>query len=113
MQVKRYEDAGEFVFADFTIRELSPDAFDVGSVAEIIVPVGADRPRRRNQKKHRLYVVLQGDIEFRVEDATIRLSRGDSIHIGVGEEYGFHNGGYEEGRLLLIRMPGPVKPENA
>jgi mannose-6-phosphate isomerase-like protein (cupin superfamily) len=41
------------------------------------------------------------------------LSRGDSIHIGVGEEYGFHNGGYEEGRLLLIRMPGPVKPENA
>lgn len=113
MELKRYEDAGEFVFADFTIREISPDAFDVGSVAEIIVPMGVERPARRNQKKHRLYVILQGDIEFRVEGETLRLSQGDSIHIGVGEEYGFHNGGYEEGRLLLIRMPGPVKPENA
>ena len=58
-------------------------------------------------------MVLQGELEFRVEGKTHRLRRGDSIHIGVDEEYGFHNGGYEEGRLLLIRMPGPVKPENA
>lgn len=113
MDLKRYDDAGAFVYADFTLRDLSPDAFDVGSVAEIIVPIGADRTPRRSEKTHRLYVVLAGDIEFRVEGETLRLSRGDSLHVGTGEEYGFHNGGYEEGRLLLIRMPGPVKPENA
>ena len=113
MELKRYEDAGEFVFADFTIRELSPDAFDVGSVAEIIVPMGADRPSRRNEKTHRMYVVLDGELEFRVEGETLRLGRGDALHVGTGEEYGFHNGGYEEGRLLLIRIPGPTKPENA
>jgi mannose-6-phosphate isomerase-like protein (cupin superfamily) len=113
MDLKRYEDAGVFTFADFTLRDLSPEAFDLGSVAEIIVPMGADRPSRRNEKTHRLYVVLQGDIEFQVEGETLRLARGDSLHVGTGEVYGFHNGGYEEGRLLLIRIPGPVKPENA
>ena len=113
MELKRYADAPPFEFGDFVVRELSPDAFSIGSVAEIIVPIGADRTPRRNEKTHRLYVVLAGDIEFRVEGETLRLSRGDSLHVGTGEEYGFHNGGYEEGRLLLIRMPGPVKPENA
>ena len=113
MDLKRYEETGAFAYADFTLRDLSPEAFDLGSVAEIIVPMGADRPQRRNEKTHRLYVVLEGNIEFKVEGETLRLVRGDSLHVATGEVYGFHNGGYEEGRLLLIRIPGPVKPENA
>ena len=57
-----------------------------------------------------MYVGLVGDIEFKVDGEVFRLSPGDVVHIDKGEEYGFHNGGYEEGRLLLIRVPGPSLP---
>jgi len=112
MELKRYADAAPFEFGDFTVRELSPASFTVGSVAEIIVPIGAERDARVSEKTHRMYVVVTGDIEFRVADETFRASPGDTIHIASGEEYGFHNGGYEEGRLLLVRVPGPTKPES-
>lgn len=111
MDIKRRHDAPPFEFAEFTLRELTPDPFTEGSIAEVTVPLGADRPTRTNEKDHRVYVCLAGEIEFRVEGTTVRLGAGDVLHIAKGEEYGFHNGGYEEGRMLLLRMPGPSLPE--
>ncbi len=111
MELKRYADAAPFQFGDFTVRELSPDVFSIGSVAEILVPMGAERDSRVSEKTHRMYVVVVGDLEFRVEGETFRAGPGDTIHISPGEEYGFHNGGYVDGRLLLIRVPGPTRPE--
>ncbi len=111
MELVRHDEAKPFAFAEFTIRELSPKAFDLGSIAEVTVPIGADRPERVNEKTHRVYVCLRGDIEFRVEGETIHLRPGDVLHVATGERYGFHNGGYEEGTLLLVRVPGPALPE--
>ena len=111
MELKRYKDAAPFEFGDFTVRELSPDVFSIGSVAEILVPMGAERDSRVSEKTHRMYVVVTGDLEFRVAGQTFRAGPGDTVHISAGEEYGFHNGGYEDGRLLLIRVPGPTRPE--
>jgi hypothetical protein len=41
------------------------------------------------------------------------MTTGDVLHVDKGETYGFHNGGYEEGRLLLIRVPGPATAGSA
>jgi len=111
MELKRYSDAGGYEFGEFPVKELNPDAFTSASLAEITVPIGADRPRRVNQKKDRVYVCLAGEIEFVVDETTMHLTEGDVLHIAEGEEYGFHNGGYEPGRLLLIRIPGPATAE--
>jgi len=111
MELKRYADAVPFEFGDFVVRELSPAAFNIGTVAEIIVPMGAERDARVSEKTHRMYIVVTGDIEFRVAGETFRVGSGDVVHIASGEEYGFHNTGYEEGRLLLVRVPGPSLPE--
>lgn len=111
MEHKRYADAAPFEFGDFVVRELSTAAFSVGSVAEIMVPMGAERTSRVSEKTHRMYVVVTGDIEFRVAGEAFRAGPGDTVHISAGEEYGFHNGGYEHARLLLIRVPGPTLPE--
>lgn len=111
MDVKRRAEVTPFEFAAFTLRELTPQPFVEGSIAEVTVPVGADRPNRVNAKDHRIYVAIAGEIEFRIDGSSLRLRPGDVLHVDKGEEYGFHNGGYEEGRLLLIRMPGPVLPD--
>lgn len=112
MELIRHEDTKPFEFAEFVIRELSPGTFEEGSIAEVTVPIGADRPKRVNAKRHRIYVGITGDVEFEVEGNVVHLRPGDLLRIAEGEEYGFHNGGYEEAKLLLIRMPGPSLPEN-
>ncbi len=107
MELKQYSDAAPFVFGDLELRELTPEAFTDASFAEIVVPVGADREPRVNAKTHRMYICIVGEIEFTVDDVIVRLKTGDVIHIAEGETYGFHNGGYQTGRLLLLRVPGP------
>ena len=113
MELKRYADVAPFAFADIELRELTPDAFDGASFAEIVLPIGVERPSRENAKDHRMYIGVRGDIEFVVDEESFHLTPGDVVHIDKGETYGFHNGGYEEGRLLLIRVPGPELPEAA
>ena len=110
MELKRYAEIGPFAFGDIELRELTPEAFDLASFAEVVLPIGVERPSRESAKDHRMYICFRGDIEFVVEDETFHLTMGDVVHIAKGESYGFHNGGYEEGRLLLIRVPGPEKP---
>ena len=111
MDIKRRDEVTPFEFAELTLRELTPGPFVEGSIAEVTIPVGADRPARMNEKHHRIYVSLAGEIEFHVGGTSLHITPGDVLHIAEGETYGFHNGGYEEGRLLLIRMPGPSLPD--
>lgn len=113
MELKRYKDTAPFIYGDLELRELTPAAFSAASFAEVIVPVGVDRVPRKSEKDHRIYVGLAGDIEFTVDAETVHLAPGDVLHIDKGETYGFHNGGYEEGRLMLIRVPGPEIPTAA
>lgn len=113
MELKRYKDAAPFVYGDLELRELTPEAFTAASFAEVVIPVGVDRVPRVSEKDHRIYVGLVGDIEFTVDGETFHLGPGDVLHIDKGEKYGFHNGGYRDGRLLLIRVPGPVIPTAA
>ena len=112
MELKRYNDAIPFEFGDLQLRELTPDVFDIASFAEIVIPIGADRERRKSEKDHRIYICFAGEIEFSVDSETFRMTPGDVLHIASGETYGFHNGGYEPVRLLLIRVPGPSIPQN-
>ena len=113
MELRRYADQPPFAFGDIELRELTPAAFPTASFAEVVLPIGVERPARENAKDHRIYMCLRGDIEFTVGDATFRLGPGDVVHIDKGETYRFHNGGYEEGRLLLIRVPGPTPTDGA
>lgn len=113
MELRRHADTQDFAFGDITVRELTPEAFMVASFAEVVLPIGVDRPLRLNTKDHRIYICLAGDLEFTVEGSTFHVMPGDVLHIDKGETYGFHNGGYEEGRLLLLRVPGPTAPERA
>lgn len=113
MQITRRQESIPYQFADLWLRELSPEAMQSGSIAEIVVPIGVQRPSRVSQKVDRVYVVLSGAVEFTVNGRSEILVAGDVIHIAQGEEYGFLNGGQEEARLLLFRSPAPSRPEES
>jgi mannose-6-phosphate isomerase-like protein (cupin superfamily) len=84
-----------------------------GSIAEITLPIGVQRPSRRSQKIDRVYIGVSGEVQFTVEGEEVLIRRGDVIHIAQGEEYGFFNGGQQEARLLLFRAPAPSSPEES
>lgn len=113
MHLTRHADIAPYQFADLFLRELSPEPMQAGSIAEITVPIGVERPRRTSQKIDRVYVGLAGEVEFTVDGQSVRLGEGDVIHIAQGEEYGFFNGGQEEARLLLFRSPAPSPPHES
>lgn len=113
MQITRYDEVTPYQFADLWLRELSPDSMQAGSMAEITIPIGVERPSRHSQKVDRVYVGLAGVVEFTVDGESTHLGTGDVIHIAQGEEYGYFNGGQEEARLLLFRAPAPSRPEES
>jgi mannose-6-phosphate isomerase-like protein (cupin superfamily) len=113
MEISRYDRASTYQFADLWLRELSPVAMRSGSIAEITLPIGVERPSRRSKKVDRVYVGLDGEVQFTVNGEEVLLGPGDVIHIAEGEEYGYFNGGQVEARLLLFRAPAPSSPEES
>ncbi|MFP3914879.1 MAG: cupin domain-containing protein [Actinomycetota bacterium] len=113
MQISRYDRAAAYQFADLWLRELSPEAMQSGSIAEITLPIGVERPSRRSQKVDRVYVCLEGEVQFTVDAEEALLAPGDVIHVAQGEEYGFFNGGQTQARLLLFRSPAPSSPDES
>lgn len=113
MQITRYEDVAPYQFADLWLRELSPAAMQAGSMAEVTLPIGVERPSRQSKKIDRVYVGLAGEVRFTVDGESILVGVGDVIHIAQGEEYGYFNGGQEEAKLLLFRSPAPSAPDES
>ena len=106
MELKRHADADPTPFGHLSIRDVTPAELAVASMAEIEVPIGADNPPFAAVEKKKVYVVITGDIEFNVGGDGVRVRSGDVLLIEPGEEYSYHNGGYEPGRLLLLQIPG-------
>ncbi len=111
MEIKRYAEAGSFPFGHLVIRDMTPDSFGRLSLAEIEVPIGADNPPFAAAKNDKVYVGITGEVEFVVGDQSVRVGRGDVLVVRRGEQYSYHNGGYEMGRLFLLQVPGDEPAE--
>ena len=105
MEIKRYAEAGTFPFGNLVVRDVTPDSFDRLSLAEIEVPIGAVNPPYAAAGNDMIYVGITGDVEFVVDGTSARIGRGDVLVVRSGEQYSYHNGGYEMGRLFLLQVP--------
>ncbi len=105
MEINRYAEAASFPFGHLVVRDMTPGSFDRLSLAEIEVPIGADNPPFAAALNDKVYVGITGEVEFVVGGAPVRMGRGDVLVIRAGEQYSYHNGGYEMGRLFLLQVP--------
>ena len=105
MELKRYDEAESFPFGNLEIRDMTPSVFREAKMAEIDVPIGADNPPYAAAENEKVYVGISGDIEYNVGGESVRIRRGDVLVINRGEQYSYHNGGYEQGRLFLVQAP--------
>ncbi len=105
MEIKRYTEAGSFPFGHLVIRDMTPESFQRLSLAEVEVPIGAENPPYAAAGNDKVYVGITGEVEFVVGESSVRVSRGDVLVVRRGEQYSYHNGGYEMGRLFLLQVP--------
>jgi mannose-6-phosphate isomerase-like protein (cupin superfamily) len=105
IELKRYDETDSFTFGNLVVRDMTPSVFTGASFSEIEVPIGADNPPYAAAAKNKVYIGVTGEIEFKIDGIAKRLRRGDVLVIERGEQYQYHNGGYEMGRLLVIEVP--------
>ena len=106
MELRRYDDADAFPFGNLGVKDMTPTILKHASLTEIEVPIGADNPPYAAAANDKIYVGVTGEIEFKIDGLAVRLKRGDVLVVERGEQYQYHNGGYEMGRLFLIQIPG-------
>ena len=105
MEIMRYSDAESFPFGHLAIRDMTPALFTTATFSEVEVPIGAENPPYAALANDKVYAGVSGEIEFNIDEERVRLRRGDVLVIHRGENYSYHNGGYEMGRLFLIQVP--------
>ena len=74
-------------------------------MAIVEVPIGAEHPPFAEHRKEKIYIVLEGEIQFTTGDETAQARPGDALVFSGGEQYSYHNGGYAPGRLLVLQRP--------
>ena len=105
MELRRYDETASFPFGDLAVSNLTPTTFTQLSIAVIEVPIGAEHPPFAEQRKEKIYVGIRGDVEFTCDGETVRIGRGDVLVFNGGEQYSYHNGGYESAQLLVLQRP--------
>ena len=105
MELKPYKEETPFPFGTLEVKDMTPKTFTRLSIAVVEVPIGAEHPPFAEQRKEKIYVGLKGEVAFTCDGETVRVGPGDVLVFTGGEQYSYHNGGYEPGRLLVLQRP--------
>lgn len=84
---------------------MTPDTFTQLSMGVVEVPIGGEHPPFAEQRNEKIYVGLRGEVQFTCEGETALVGPGDVLVFKGGEQYSYHNGGYEPGQLLVLQRP--------
>lgn len=112
MELKKYNDEAPFPFGTLSVTDMTPTTFTELSVGVVEVPIGGEHPPFAEQRKEKTYVGLRGEVQFTSEGETALVSPGDLLVFRGGEQYSYHNGGYEPGQLLVLQRPNRDRSES-
>ena len=89
-----------------TVKAAEAETGRAYSLIETAVDPGGFGPLpHRHLDREESFFVLEGDIDFRVDDDTVRASAGGFLLVPRGVVHTFSNAGTAAGRLLLIHSP--------
>jgi quercetin dioxygenase-like cupin family protein len=68
-------------------------------------PGGRMPPAHRHPSNDEAYFVLDGEVEFRVNDEVVHGTTGTFVLVAAGETHTFGNSGTQPARLLVLHAP--------
>lgn len=105
MELRKYDGEAPFPFGTLSVRDMTPTTFTELSLGVVEIPIGGEHPPFAEQRKEKIYLGMKGTVQFTCEGETALLGPGDVLVFTGGEQYSYHNGGYESGRMLVIQRP--------
>ena len=112
MELKKYNDEAPFPFGTLSVTDMTPKTFGELSLGVVDVPIGGEHPPFAEERKEKIYVGLRGTVAFTCQGETALVSPGDVLVFTGGEQYSYHNGGYEPGQLLVLQRPNRDRSES-
>ncbi len=110
MELKKLEDEAPFPFGTLSVRDMTPDTFTRLSMGVVEVRIGGEHPPFAEERKEKIYVGLRGEVLFTCAGQTVLVKTGDVLVFSPGEQYSYHNGGYESAQLLVLQRPNRDRP---
>lgn len=104
MKIER-ESLNAVEFDGLVIRDYTAGRGGSSSMAEILVPAGAQHKRAWSKRSNKYYYVVDGRLSFIVENQFFDLSTGDVCIILQGERFSYENKSGEIAKLLLVHTP--------
>ena len=83
----------------------SEDTSRTFALMENLVPFGAGPPLHTHAWEEAFYVI-EGEIDFQIEDRTERARAGDFLHVPSDAPHGFHGASGTPARMLVFFAPG-------
>jgi mannose-6-phosphate isomerase-like protein (cupin superfamily) len=105
MSYINYRNVTPFDFMGLQIRELTPDDLVSASIAEIEIASGIRHETARSIKSDKLYICIEGEIVFHVENKRVKLEPRDLLLIRRGEWFNYQNNSNDISRVILIHIP--------
>ncbi len=100
-----YRNLKPFDFRGLKIKELAPSTLTSASVAEVEIKPDVKHETARSLKSDKIYICIEGEISFRVENEHINMETGDLLFIQKGEWFSYQNDRGNVARVILIHVP--------
>lgn len=101
----KHETVTPIEFDQLKIIDYTAGKNNSASVAEITVPAGVSHKLSWSTRSDKYYYVVDGKINFTVNEERQALSIGDVCIVPKGDRFRYENGGSSEARLFLLHTP--------
>jgi quercetin dioxygenase-like cupin family protein len=96
-----------FVVGDaYRMLAMSDDTAGRYAIFEATVPPGSGPPPHRHTLEAEAFYVLEGEIEFTVEQTPTIAKTGSFVHLPPGVAHAFRNASDRTARMLILVAPG-------
>lgn len=93
----------------YTVKVKSEDTGGAYGFLEVILQPQGGAPAHTHSKENESFYILEGELEFQIEEQTIVGTPGSFIHIPIGKLHSFTNKTETPVKVLILLTPGGLE----
>jgi quercetin dioxygenase-like cupin family protein len=92
-----------------TIKIRSADTGEKYEIIESTLPPGFDSPPHVHERMEQVFYVLEGEVEFKLDEQTVRARAGALVRVPTGVAHAFSNPTKVWGKVLQVHTSGALE----
>ena len=92
-----------------TIKVRTDDTGQKYEIIEATLPAGFDSPPHVHQRMEQAFYVLEGEVEFKLDEQAVRARAGGLVRVPAGVSHAFSNRTRAWGKMLQVHTGGALE----